>query len=66
MLTFSNKCVLNMQAYEINNAVAHLVQNTGNQSRLHLIIDAAEHARPERILLRGGQQCVYKGRRIQC
>ena len=58
--------VLNLQAYEINNAVAHLLQNTGNLSRIHLIIDAAEQTRPERILLRPGQQCVYKGRRIQC
>ena len=54
------------QAYEINNAVAHLVQNEGQLSRLHLIIDAAELTRPERVLLRPGQQCVYKGALIKC
>lgn len=59
-------CVLIVQAYEINNAVAHLVQNAGELSRLHLIIDAAEHIRPARILLTPGQRCIYKGRSIHC
>ena len=59
-------CGLILQAYEINNAVAHLVQNTGQQSRIHMIIDAAEHVKPERTRLRPGQRCVYKGKSIHC
>ena len=55
-----------MQTYEINNAVAHLVQNSGEQSRIHLIVDAAEHIKSAPIRLRPGQQCEYWGRSIQC
>lgn len=52
--------------YEINNAVAHMVQNSGTRHRTHLIVDAAEHGRPEPIRLRPGQQCVYRGSNIHC
>jgi hypothetical protein len=57
---------LGHQVFEINNAVAHLVDNQGNSSRIHLIVDVAEHALPPAIPLKPGQQCTYKGQVILC
>ena len=55
-----------LQAYEINNALPHLLQNDGKQSRIHLIFDAAERSLSKPIRLRPGQQCVYTSRGIHC
>ena len=54
------------QVFEINNAVAHLVHNEGNRSRIHLIMDVAEHALLPPRTLKPGQQCAYKGQVIVC
>ncbi|BDA45004.1 hypothetical protein COCOBI_06-4830 [Coccomyxa sp. Obi] len=52
--------------FEINNAVAHLVHNQGSTSRIHLIVDVAEHALLPPRALKPGQECAYKGQVIVC
>ena len=55
-----------MQVFEINNAVAHMVHNQGNISRIHLIIDVAEAPVPPPTDLRPGQACWYRDGGIAC
>lgn len=44
---------------QVDNLVIHQVSNTATRSRVHLVIDVAEHAAPERWPLQAGQICRY-------
>jgi hypothetical protein len=60
-------CVLSLaQVFEVNNAVAHLVHNRGNVSRIHLVMDVAEAPLPPPLDLQPGQTCWYRESGIEC
>jgi hypothetical protein len=61
-----SKLFVSFQVFEINNVVAHLVHNRGNQSRVHLIMDVAEQDQPPPVALKAGMRCHYKGQHIVC
>ena len=51
------------QAFEVNNAVPHLVHNLSNTSRIHLIVDVAEAILPPAVkTLQVGQSLPVQGR----
>jgi len=51
--------------FELNNRLIHFVDNDGDTSRVHLVIDVAEGPRT-RTMLAPGQACRYTGGSIKC
>ena len=51
--------------FELNNRLDHFVDNDGEESRIHMVLDVSEEPKT-RMTLKKGQVCHYDGGRIVC
>ena len=51
--------------FELNNRLAHYVDNDGTEDRIHMVVDVAEESRA-RTPLKVGQRCIYVSGKIKC